>query len=327
MKKYFKFLALPALVVFLGSCLKDKNYDEGRTGLDLSNVSKVIELAQQFNGATGRTVGLAYVDQVITSEFVTVRLSAKDPAPEDIKVTLDTTGTQAFIDAYNIKNSTSVEKLPNSFYTFTDGLVVTIPKGAREASVRVRTNAIQYNTSTTYALFFKIVSVDKPGYVISGSNRQYFTQVSAKNKYDGRFLLRCRMRAPANDRPAVNVATPWSWGGEVFLITSGGATNDLFDDWGFGDFIQPIQTSTGTLSGFGSTAPRFTFDPATDKLVMVVNKVSNPANGRAFMIDPNPALDSKWDAATGNVYAHFIMTQPGFQPLLIADTLIYQGPR
>jgi hypothetical protein len=327
MKKYFKILAFPSLIIFLGSCLKDKNFDEGRTGLDVSKAEKIIELAQAFDGAHGRTVGLAYVDQIVNPEFLTVRLAANEPASEDIKVTIDTAGTQAYITAYNTANGLAVEKLPNSFYTVPNGLVITIPKGSREASLKIRTNAIQYNTSTTYALYFSIASVDKPGYVVSGNFNKYFTQVSAKNKYDGVYLLRCRMRAPANDRPTVNVSTSWAWGGEVFLITTGGASNDLFDDWGFGQVIQPIQTAAGVYSGFGSTQPRFTFDPATDKVIGVANTFVNPANGRAFAIDPNPALDSKWDGATGNVYAHFIMTQPGFQPLYIADTLIYQRPR
>ena len=57
----------------------------------------------------------------------------------------------------------------------------------------------------------------------------------------------------------------------------------------------------------------------------VTNAFVNPANGRAFQIDPSK--NSYWDPATKNMYVHFIMTQPNFGPLQIADTFRYVGPR
>jgi hypothetical protein len=322
MNKFIKLAFSTAFVVGLASCLKDKNYDDNVTGHNLSGVPKIIEIGYINEPVHSKTVGLDFEDLAIEPTAVFVRLAAGEVAQEDITVTIDTTGAAAKIIAagYTV--------LPASFYTYSvPSLKITIPKGAREAAIKIKTNAIQFDPSTVYGLYFKIASVDKTGYNISGNYVDFMTLFGAKNKYDGAYRLRVRMRAPSNDRPTVNVATSWQWGGPVFLETVGGSTNDLFDDWGFGDYIQPIQTNTGGLSGFGSTAPRFTFNQATNKLIAVVNAFPNPANGRAFQINPDPALDSYWDPGTGNVYAHFIMTQPGFQPLLIADTFLYIGPR
>ena len=178
MKKYIQILSLAIVAVSFASCLKDKNFDERRTGHDLTGVPKVIELAIAFNPANGRVVGLAFEDQVINQEVLTVRLAAESPATEDIKVTIDTTGAQAFINAF----TPAVSKLPDAFYTMpSTGYVVTIPKGSREASIVIKTNAIQYNPSTTYGLYYTIKSVDKPGYVISGNFGSYFTRLGAKN--------------------------------------------------------------------------------------------------------------------------------------------------
>lgn len=322
MIKISKFLLLgTVLSLGLGSCLKDKGYDENEYGLDLSSVPKVIELGFPSNAANTRTYGLDFEDKQITINAFNVRLAAELPAEQDLIITLDTTGAAAAIRGID----STYRVLPNSFYTLKSGLRVTIPAGTRQVPFEVVTNAIQFDPSTTYGLYFKITAVDKTGYNISKNFGTFVAIFGAKNKFDGVYRLKVKMTA--NDRPAVNTGASWEWGGPVELQTVSGVTVSLYDAWGFEDYIQPIQTSALDFSGFGATAPRFTFDPATNKMIAAFNAFPNPPNGRQFQIDPNPALDSKWDPVTKNVYAHFIMTQPGFGPLLIADTFLYVGPR
>jgi Domain of unknown function (DUF1735) len=320
MKKFIKLIFAASFVVSLASCLKDKDYDNNVLGHNLSSVPKIIEVGYINEPIHLKTVGLDFEDKAVQPIAFYVRLAGTEVASEDITVTLDTTG------AYAKVTGAGYVLLPGSFYTHAvPSFNIVIAKGTRETAVSIKTNAINFDPSTTYGLYFKIKSVDKSGYNISGNYGDFMTLFGAKNKFDGTYKLQVRMRAPSNDRPTVNVSTSWPWGGPVMLETISGTTVALFDDWGFGDYIQPIQTAAGVYSGFGSTAPRFTFNNATNKMVAAVNAFPNPANGRAFQIDP--AIDSYWDPGTKNIYAHFIMTQPGFQPLYIADTLLYLGPR
>jgi hypothetical protein len=130
-----------------------------------------------------------------------------------------------------------------------------------------------------------------------------------------------------NNSPGNIANTPWTWPGDIFMITSGPASVNMFDNWGFLTYIHPIQTTTPGWSGFGSTNPKFIFDPATNKMTDCVNDYATPPpNGRAFKM--NPAITtSRWDPVTKNIYAAIILSQPGRTDLQIFDTLLYTGPR
>jgi hypothetical protein len=335
MKKYFKIVALAALVVTLGSCLKDKKYDEGLTGLNLANAPKVIELAQAYSSARGRTVGLAYVDQTINAEFVTVRLAATNPAAEDIKVTLDTTGAYAYIQAYNATNSLAIEKLPNSFFTFPNGLTVTIPAGSREGSLLIRTNAIAYNTSTTYALFFKIASVANAGYVASGNFNEYFTQVGAKNKYDGVY------KVTGSFVDLTNATFTGNYPREYSLVTTGANTVDVKQI--INGSLDPGYLFLAGTGGsfFGSFGLSIIFDPVTDNVLEIRNYYGVTSNAATQVGTPSAGsgaplyagantrrigLDGTgtnyYDAASKIVNLKYLMYQPS-----IAATAAFGGVR
>ena len=270
MKNILKVILVAFLGFGLSSCLKDVEYDNDMVGLNLDDAAKVIELAQASVSANERTVGLPYVDESVTTQVLTVRLASKEPASEDIKVTIDTVGGQSYINAYNAaynvanpQNNINIQKLPNSFFTFLDGFVVTIPKGGREASIRIRTNAIQYNTSTTYALYFKIASVDKPGYIISGNFGQYLTKLSAKNDYDGIYSyvsgLVTRYTSPGVPQgDALSGPLSFPPNPPVRLVTTGGNSVN-FPTSGPG-----ILTWSGGTSGVaGIDGLKLVVDPAT----------------------------------------------------------------
>lgn len=312
------------LMIGFASCLKDKNVEERRYGTEGLEDKKIIEFVVDQTNYIG--TGLSFVNRDTIINIAVVRLAAAQPAQEDINVTLTLASSTTMISDYNASHGSSLVNFPSSLYSVQgSGLVVTIPKGSREGYLRAKINPSTFDPSSTYALGFRIANVDKQGYTISQNFGYFIAAFGAKNKYDGIYRLRVRMRA--SDRPTVNTSTTWNWGGNVHLVTTGPNSVKLFDDWGFGDYIQPIQTNTFTYSGFGSTAPKFFFDLSSDKLTNVVNDFPNPPNGRAFIMDTDPNLNSKFDPATHNVYADFIMTQPNFGPLKIADTLFYVGPR
>ena len=271
MKNILKVILVAFFGFGLSSCLKDVEYDNDMVGLNLDDAAKVIELGQASVSANERTVGLPYVDESVTTQVLTVRLASKEPAKEDIKVTIDTVGGQSFITEYNTAhnianplNIISIEKLPNSFFTFIDGFVVTIPKGGREASIRIRTNAIQYNTSTTYALYFKIASVDKPGYIISRNFGQYLTKVSAKNDYDGIYSyvsgLVTRYTSPGVPQgDALSGPLSFPPNPDVRLITTGGNSVNFPPAGSAGQ----LTWSGGTNGVAGIDGLKLVVDPAT----------------------------------------------------------------
>jgi hypothetical protein len=90
--------------------------------------------------------------------------------------------------------------------------------------------------------------------------------------------------------------------------------------------LQPALTAAGGATGFGATTPLITFDPATNKIVSIVNTTPNDGRNRTLYLNP-AVTDSRYDPATKTVYAAYIMTQNGRPLQYIYDTLVYQGPR
>ena len=236
MKKIFNLLLITSLMIGFTSCLKDEQFDNHIIGHQVDD-QKIIELARANNASTSRTISFDYVDRDTIVALVPVRIASGVPAPHDITVTLDTAISATLI------SGTELVRLPLSYYTHETPLSVVIPKGQTEAWVKIKINPIRFNASNTYAIGFKITSVSDPSYKISQNYSTYLVRMGAKNKYDGVYSLRVRMDAP--DRPTVLTGTAWDWGGNVHLVTVGASTVDLYDDWGFGDYIQPIRTAAG----------------------------------------------------------------------------------
>ncbi len=302
--------------VFSG-CLKDKEYGTNiveKKGIGFTE-AKPLSPNILPSDSIALLIGVNAQTESQIVDNINISLESDQVADKDITVTVALTNNLLPAD---------YEILPADSYSVPT--TVTIPKGERHVRLPLTfPNSSALDPNIIYGLGFTITNISATDVQLAENKKSIIVTFAVKNKYDGTYGLRCRMTAPANDRPTVNVSTTWTWPGNVLVITSGANTDDLFDDWGFGDYIQPIQSSTPSWSAFGSTAPRFIFDLATDQITDVVNNYPSPSNGRAFQIDP--AKPSKWDVNTGNIYAHFIMTQPGFQPLFIADTLIYKGSR
>jgi hypothetical protein len=264
MNKINKLIALSALVFLsLTSCLKDKDYDDTKVGLDLSNAPKIIELGFSSSQSKSQVIGLDFVDATINVEIVNVRLAATDPAPEDIVVQLDTTGTEAKVQSLGDSN---FNRLP-SLYTLTTGLAVTIPKGKREATLVVKTNASKFNPSAKYGINFKLKSVSGSGYTLSNNFNTFYTVLGAKNSYDG--VYKCDF---TNYHPTLNAAYVGT-STTVHLVTTGPNSNKIF--WPTANAFANPALLNGALNFFGSQEPEYTFNPTTNA-VTVQNAFSNP---------------------------------------------------
>ncbi len=324
MIKYLKTVAFFVVMAAFSSCLKDKAFDEAETGLNVASSSNLIQLGGA--GAPGRsaTVGLSFEDKAVTTTVVTARLLTGTPAPTDIVVTLDTTGQSVQFPA-------GVVKLPNSFYTLPKGLTITIPAGKNEGTLEINTNAIRFDPSTQYGLAFKIANISPSGYGIAQNFSTFYTLLGAKNDYDGNYEL--TLTTTGWGAYGIADGPTYTWGSNadktsIFMITTSGTAVDMFDEYGFGTFIQVAFSSTGGETGFGATSPRFTFDNATNKLTSVVNTTPPDARNRVFVLNPSaPANTNYFDPATHNIYADYLLKQTGRPDQRIVATFKYVGPR
>lgn len=317
-------LAALGLLVAGTGCLKDKYVDDNLASFTVNAADKIVEIEGPVSGSprysSSNTINLPFSNTDTTINVLTLRVAADQPVSEDVQITVDT--LQQLLDTYNDTLGTAVAKPPATVGKL-QGLTATIPKGSKEGYIKLTLKSADL-INQEYGYGFKIRSVSNPAYKISGNYNNQVVMIGVKNKYDAVYNLRIKM--VAGDRPTVLTGVTFDWGGEVSMITNGTSTNKLFDNYGYHTYIHPIRTSANAESAFGSTEPKFTFDLVTNKLTAVINDFPNPANGRSFAINP-AVTDSRFDPATRNIYAAFIMNQPGFGPLQIYDTLTFVRER
>src|SRR5690349_199912 len=197
------------------------------------------------------------------------------------------------IVGYDTTNGANLVELPAASYTLLDD-INNLTFGAGEAikEVRIVVDQSQLDLSQAYALAFTVT--DAGGAVINSSEADGIYQVGVKNKYDGSYSTDITTTGWGAYGIADGVTNTWAT--PIGLVTSGAASVTL------SEAIQVAFTAAGDATGFGATDPQYTFDPATDQMIEVVNLVPDDGRGRAFHLDP--AQTSYFDPATHNVYAH-----------------------
>jgi hypothetical protein len=166
MNKLSKLLFLAIAAIGFTSCLEDEMIEEQKYGIINVDANKILEIPTASN-----TFSLLIEDKATTLDVVPIHLAANDVAKEDIKVTLQ-------IDA-------AASTFPSTRYTLPEGLVAVIPKGSRDGALKLNMNPKDLDPSNPYKLVFSIVSVDQPGYIISGNFNKRTATFSARNAYEG----------------------------------------------------------------------------------------------------------------------------------------------
>jgi hypothetical protein len=259
-------------------------------------------------------------DRDTTLDLAFIRLAADQPAPEDIQVELELDPT--LITSYNNATGSNYVAPAASLYKFDNGLTVTIPKGSREAGLKFSTKPSAL-VGPEYAFGVRIKNVSNTKYLISGNHNSAVIVVGVRNKYDADYTLRVNTTGWAAYGIADN--EPHDYPEEISMITTSANSVALFNQY-FGAGLVPAFTSGGDPTAFGAATPLFTFDPATDKLVSVVNTTPDDGRGRAFAMHPT-VTDSRFDPATKTMYLAYILKQNGRPNMSIYDTLTYVGPR
>lgn len=290
MKKY-SLLAPGLLMLLLASCLKDKNVEDQVYGMAGATRAKLVELPNRGNPVT--TFALDFKDSALTLDGVEVRLTSNDLPKNDITVSLSTTNSQAIIDDYNAENGTTYIQMPSSLYQIdatTPLNSVIIPAGQRSVFVKIKTNAINFDPSETYAIGFEIASVADPSFAVSGNFKTHIVTLGAKNAYDGRYSITWTNYHPSSN-PGYTGASS-----EIEMHTIGANTNKMY--WPLAGGYAIPSVLGGGLSYFSSQEPAYTIDPVTNK-VTVMNTVGSVVYSMAAN------YDSHYDPGTRTYYVRF----------------------
>lgn len=321
-KTYICLLLVAAMS--LTSCLKDKGFEDGKYSTVGANTVGSQWVSIPLGSRWMNNVGVESKAGFQPVPLFPVAYDFENTTNEDITVTIAV--NNSLIAQRDTLNTTT--PLPASSFNVPSTTVV-IPAGQRVSAPF----AINMNTSTLdpmkkYSVGFSITAVSKTGVAIPENMKDAVFVFTIKNRFDGIYTVRSRMDHPS-DRDPLWLRTPFTYGYFIELITTGPLTVE-WNNQAFGDGFHPLQTPG--VSGFGSTRVAFEFTE-DNKLVRVWNAFPNPSNGRAFNIltgtDPKTGvtINNRFDPDTKTVYAAFQMTQPGFAPIPIFDTLNFEKVR
>lgn len=322
-----------SLSIFLVGCLKDKgfqNYQYGINDPDTQPPGVGFPLSSSAKYTVGLDAGTPTLQQVKNVFFINIL----GPTPPKADVTVKVKLNDALRTAYNTANGTSIVAFPASLYNIPT-LDVVIPAGSMNGTVPINVpTTVPMDPSSSYGLGLTIESVSG-GYTIAENMKNLFLEFTLKNKYDGNYKLEINQQGwAAYGITSDNNFYTWpsnSDGTSLFLITGGPTSVRMFDDWGFGDFIQVgiAGNPAASYTGFGATAPRFTFNTATDELVNVSNDAPDDGRGRRFRTDPTvtPPAGNYYDPVAKKIYATYIFSQNGRPDMRIRAILTYRGPR
>ena len=321
LKKQFALLALVAFA--FSACKKIKTAEPmGDAGQTLVKI---------VGGGTPAAIVSRPIDFVPTPTKLSVASIRRDvPNNTELNRTMivtvkdDTAAVRAANPAY--------KQLPTAWYTLQIDGVKTGGQGgtftftfkpgefAKEIFVTIP-NATLLDPSSLYGLGFTITTADANG--IISSEKSVVIEIGAKNQYDGRYSLDVFESGWA--AYGISDGTTNTYPGDMLLITTGAATNAVFNDY-TGTFLLAGFAFPLSATQFGATTPVFTFDPVSNKLLSVTNSTPDDGRGRFLFLDP-AYTNSGYDPATKSIFAAFYMTQVGRPNQYFRFYMKYKGPR
>lgn len=289
------FFAIGALV--FSSCKKRQTFGD----VAVNTFRPIVE----FSDRDFKSVAMDYSTSEVTVDITDIRFMIRSDIANssNAKITLSTNA----VEDYNDANGTSYTpvSVPLVALAQTD---FTLTPDQRSQTVKIRLKPIDVFTGDNA---IGIVISDASNGEVSEIADTLVVALSVKNRFDGVYRLR-----GFHNRTSPDYTAPYDE--EVELITSG--ANSVYMYWEpAGGPAHPIAGGTGAYSNFTTN---FIFDPATNKLV-AWDLTPYPTT---IVPAVGPATDSRWDPATGTIYAQFYYnnnpTQRGF-----TDTLTFLRPR
>jgi len=315
MKKIKIILSLMFLGAFvMQSCIKDEVVELGDAGKPLVKFQD------------GPDQSLFYLPFLNTRQVSLFDLRRDPNSNLELNTTRTITIQEApeLVDKYNKDNETDYEILPSDIYTLAtnpsivkNGTKYTITFGPGDFAKNfvINLNGAKWDLSKKFAMAFKVV--EAAGTLLSKDKPTIITKISIKNKYDGTYVVTGTMEDLVN--PTLTHATDYlkSHGEalELTLKTVSATKCAVFDPTVYGDYFIPISTGGGSgLSGYGTFAPVFEFDPDTDKVIGVTNYYGTPANTRGGRLDPTGQVNA-YNSSTRTFTIKYNMTQRSLVPV------------
>jgi hypothetical protein len=253
-----------------------------------------------------------------------LRRDAQSTAELQSSRTITVQEAPEIVTKYNEDNGTDYEILPSDIYTLvSDASIVksgtkytiTFGPGDFVKNLYINLNGAKWDLSKKFAVAFKVT--DSNGTLLSKDKPSQITLISIKNKYDGTYEVTGTMEdvvngtlTHANDYLVAN-----GYGKlELILKTLSATKCAVYDPTVWNDYFIPISTGGGTgLSGYGSFAPIFEFDLATDKVIGVTNYYGTPGNTRLGRLDPTGKVNA-YNEGTKTLTIKYNMTQKSLVP-------------
>lgn len=314
----------------LTSCIKDQDTpvgDAGKPIVKFNDGPKVDNYYLPFTGT--KTADIIFTREANSSDAL--------QKPTEVTILEDATLIPA-----------GFTELPTTNFTYTSdaGVIVTSGKitsirfAAGEFSKRIQITLIGSawtNLATKYAKAYKVTDAGT-GNQTSVAKASMVVTFAIKNKWDGVYEV--------ISGEMTDVLNP-SWG----------HINGLLPSLGYGNAEYTLKTYSPTQiayyacypysgnqlgrtyvfnaggggSSWGFASPIFQFDPATDKVVGVINYYGQPAsNTRSFELDPSGV--NAYDPVTKTIQVKYRITQPSVVPaaphirITMTETLKYIGP-
>ena len=253
--KHITTLLLALVALFsLSSCLRDTEWEEQVHGLRIEDLEtkKIVEI---YSVPTSKTVALLADTPTKEVKLFTINLAAKEPAAEDITVSLGTT-----------YEGLSEKQLKFAQSEITVPATVVIKAGTRQVDVIATVNTGSL-TADSQTIKVGITGVDKPGYIISG-NYQYLTlNFMVMSQWEGVYDV----TVYPNPWTAQYVYENY----ECYTVTPTVVTAHLlpgvFSNEMYLEFDPATNTVVAADADFGETVHDSSYDPATNSWTFTVD--------------------------------------------------------
>jgi hypothetical protein len=284
-------------VVLLVSCSK-------KTTTGVEDITYSGPKMVSFNNYEGyQSASIPVKDSFITIQYQVKLANTTSTANGPIRVKL--VKDDNIIYEYNTANGASLFPVPLGSYRF-EQTEITIPAGARTATVRFQVNPAKFGTGGSPAFGLSIFSVDGDGAVVHTDNAQthLVVEILALNQWDGIYRLKGYILR-AGDLVKTGIVAPY----DMPLITTGANSVEFYD-------LQLWADGTGVAINY----PVLSINSTTNAVTVTSNPLITPP------VTNNPNYTSRYNPADKTFYISFYWNgDPNSR--LCTDTLTYLRPR
>ncbi|MDO3642306.1 DUF1735 domain-containing protein [Mucilaginibacter sp. L3T2-6] len=322
--KFLQYTVLGCTLMFLFSACRKDSF-KGTEAKESGKTFVYIEQAQTNN---------QFFDVFTDVKPITLFTVRRDAASKaDLQKSV-TVSLKAMDQAYITSKGANYTLLPSSIYTLSTtqsgvsiaangDLTLNFAGGDYAKNIIFNVDGSKVDLSKQYAVAYVITNFGgfSKQHTASGvSQDTIFATIAIKNKYDGNYDV-TGSYSDANI-PAATGPYPYN----VNLETISANANDIYNnDLGGYGFL--FNVGDGTQSYYGSFSPEFTFDPATNKVVSVVNAYGQLSGSHKRSAELDPSGVNAYDPGTKTIQVKYVMISDGVVRCHFDETYTYKGPR